>query len=137
MTTPYPPAHLDTSVIVRYLTNDPPPMAAAAAHLIDSDRPLIVSPLILAESAYVLISVYNMPRETVIDALSAFIQRRNIRLHHLTKPLALDALRLCRGSHRHSFADALLWAEARTDAGVIYTFNERFPSTSVTVVKPD
>ena len=137
MTTPYPPAHLDTSVIVRYLTNDPPSMAAAAARLINSDRPLIVSALTLAESAYVLASVYGVPRDAIVDALSAFIQRRNIRLHHLTKPLALDALHLCRGSNRHSFADALLWAEARTDAGTIYTFDGRFPNTNVDVLKPE
>ena len=137
MTTPYPPAHLDTSVIVRYLTNDPPSMAAAAARLINSDRPLIVSALILAESAYVLASVYGVPRDAIVDALSAFIQRRNIRLHHLTKPLALDALHLCRGSNRHSFADALLFFFTDTAASEIYTFDGRFPNTNVDVVKPE
>lgn len=53
----------------------------------------------------------------------------NIHLLNLSKPLALEALRLCRDSKRHSFADALLWAEAR-HSGVrrVYTFDDRFPS---------
>jgi hypothetical protein len=44
----------------------------------------------------------------VVDALRAFVQRHNIRLLNLPKPLALEAPSLCRDSGRHSFADALL-----------------------------
>ena len=128
MSEPEPAAFVDTSVIVRYLTNDPPSMAEAAARLIDSERPLILSELILAETAYVLSSVYEVSRAPLVDALSAFIQRRNIRLLNLPKPQALEALRLCRDSGRHSFADVLLWAEAR-HSGLprVVTFDDRFP----------
>ena len=132
MSQPLPSAFVDTSVIVRYLTDDPPPMADAAARIIEGDQSLILSEVILAETAYVLTGVYDIPRAAVVDALSAFIQRRNIRLLNLAKPAALEALRLCRDSKRHSFADALLWAEAR-QAGVrrIYTFDDRFPAEGV------
>ncbi|HEY64411.1 MAG TPA: type II toxin-antitoxin system VapC family toxin [Caldilineae bacterium] len=127
-----PEALLDTSFVVRYLTEDPPEMAAIAAEIIDSDQPLILSEVILAESAYVLSSVYEIPRALVVDTLMSFIQRRNIRLLTLPKPLALEALRLCRDSKRYSFADVLLWAEAlHTGVSRIYTFDERFPSTGV------
>ena len=126
------PAFIDTSIIVRYFTNDPPLMAEAAIRLIDSDQPLIVSEVILAETAYVLSSVYEVSRAAIVDALSGFIQRRNISLLNLTKPLALQALSLCRDSKRHSFADVLLWAEAR-HSGVdrIHTFDNRFPSAGL------
>lgn len=128
-------AFIDTSVVVRYLTNDPPAMATAAARFIDSDQTLILSTVILAETAYVLSSVYDISRTAIVDALSAFIQRHNIHLLNLSKPLALDALRLCRDSKRHSFADALLWAEARHNAVPrIYTFDERFPADGVELV---
>ncbi len=127
-----PPAFLDTSFVVRYLTNDPPAMAAMAAKIIDSDQPLILSEVILAETAYVLTSVYSIPRASVVDALMSFIQRRNIRLLNLSKPLALEALRLCCDSKRHSFADALLWTEA-LHAGIprVYTFDEDFPANGL------
>lgn len=132
-----PASFVDTSVVVRYLTNDPPAMAEAAATLIDSNRPLVLSEVILAETAYVLSSIYDVPRSAVVDALSAFIQRRNIRLLNLSKPLALQALRLCRDSKRHSFADSLLWAEAR-QSGVqsVYTFDDRFPAEGLELVRP-
>ena len=127
-----PTAFIDTSVVVRYLTNDPPSMAEIAAKGIDSDQPLILSEVILAETAYVLSSVYGIPRAAIVDALSRFIQRRNIHLLNLSKPLALDALRLCRDSKQHSFADALLWAETNHSAvRQIYTFDERFPHEGV------
>ena len=104
-------------------------MAEAAARLIDSDQPLILSEIIWAETAYVLSSVYDVPRASIVDALSAFIQRRTIRLLNLSKPLALEALRRCRDSRRYSFADVLLWAEARqSEFPRIHTFDERLPA---------
>lgn len=129
------PGFLDSSVIVRYLTNDPPHLAEAAARIIEGDQSLVLSEVILAETAYVLTAVYEIPRADVVDALSAFIQRRNIRLLNLSKPAALEALRLCRDSGRHSFADALLWAEARHSGfGRVYTFDKRFPAEDVELV---
>jgi len=131
-----PAAFLDTSVIVRYLINEPIDMAQTAAEIIDSEQQLIVSEIVLVETAYVLTSVYEIPRAAVVDALSSFLQRRNIRLLNLSKPLALEALRHCRDSGRNSFADALLWAEARqSETPRIYTFDKRFLSTGLEWVR--
>lgn len=121
-------ALLDSSYLVRYLTDDPPEMAAQAAAVIDSDEPLWINEVILAESAYVLTSVYKVPRDIVVESLISFLHRQNIRLTVLPKLLAVEALQLCRDSKRHSFADALLWAQARhLQAKGVYTFNQRFP----------
>ncbi|MBX2999441.1 MAG: PIN domain-containing protein [Caldilineaceae bacterium] len=121
-------ALLDSSYIVRYLTNDPPEMAVQAAAAIDSEQPLCISEVILAESAYVLTSVYKVPRDMVVDTLISLIHRQNIRLTMLPKLLAVEVLQLCRDSKRYSFADVLLWAEARhLQAKGVYTFYQRFP----------
>lgn len=40
------PAHLDTSYVVRYLTDDPPDMAERAAEVIESDEILILSEMV-------------------------------------------------------------------------------------------
>jgi predicted nucleic-acid-binding protein len=121
-------ALLDSSYIVRYLTDDPPEMASQAAAAIDSEQPLWISEVILAESAYVLTSVYKVPRDMVVDSLISLIHRQNIRLTLIPKLLAVEALQLCRDSKRYSFADVLLWAEARhLQAKGIYTFDQRFP----------
>lgn len=132
MSTTQSPAYLDSSFIVCYLINDPPEMAEKAASIIDSEQLLFVSALILAESAYVLDSVYQIPRADLVAALISFLQRANIQLAHLPKPIALDALRLCRNSKRISFADALLWAEVfSSDNQQVYTFDARFPSDGI------
>jgi predicted nucleic acid-binding protein len=129
-------AWLDTNIIIRYLTGTPEHLARRATEIIDGDRDLVVSELVLSEAAYVFSSVYRAPRIVVVDALSEFLQRANIRLHFLTKPEALAALELCRDSGRVSFADALLWAIARkADAELILTFDERFPSEGIELGK--
>lgn len=127
-------AFLDTSFVVRYLTDDPPEMAARAAAVIDSDRQLVLSEMVLLETAYVLTSVYRVPRAEVVDALLALVQRANLRLANLTKPRALAGLSLCRDSNRCSFTDALLWAQA-LDSGAarLYSFDRKFPAQGLVI----
>lgn len=126
---------LDTSCIVRYLTGDPPDMADRAAEILDVDEPLTLSELALVETAYVLESFYEIPRDRLVDALIALVQRQNIRLLTLEKPIALQALAKCRGSKRVSFTDALLWAQARQQgAPRIYSFDLRFPSEGLEII---
>lgn len=129
------PALLDTSFLVRYLTNDPPAMAARAAEILDSDEPLVLSEMALLESAYVLSTVYGVARPDVVDALAALVQKSNLRLVALPKERVLEALWLCRDSKRHSFVDAFLWAQAREmQVDCIYSFDRRFPAEGVRVV---
>ena len=128
------PAFLDTSFVVRYLTDDPPDMAARAAAIIDSQRQLVLSELVLLETAYVLTSVYAVPRAQVVDALLDLVQRSNLRLATLAKPRVLAALSMCRDSARCSFTDALLWAQA-LDSGAerLYSFDRKFPAEGLIV----
>lgn len=121
-------ALLDTSMLVRYLTGDPPDLADQAAAIIDEEEGLQVTDVVLVETAYVLSSVYRVPRETVVDHLIAFLQRHNIGVFGLEKGVVLQALLLCRPSGRVSYADALVWAAARlTDEKIVYSLDERFP----------
>lgn len=127
-------AYLDTSVIVRYLTDDPPAMAARAAEIIDTEDDLILSELVLVETAYVLATVYDIGRTEVVEALQALVLRTNIRPLQLSKPMALEALSLCGESHRHSFVDAFQWALARElGPRQVYSFDRRFPCKGITV----
>ncbi len=129
-------AFLDSSVVVRYLTDDPPHLAERAAKIIESEHLRIVSELVLVEVAYVLTSVYGVARASTVDALQALIRRRNLKLLSLSKPVALEALSLCRDSRRVSFADAMQWAQAREIGPPrIYTFDRRFPDLGVAVLE--
>ena len=120
---------LDASVVLRYLTSDDRALAERAQRIIVSPATLWLTDGTIAEIAHVLTRVYHVPRAAVVDELIALIRRPNIRLHGLDLPLTIQALAYCRPSARVSFADALLWAAARTaGVGVVYTFDDRFPA---------
>jgi predicted nucleic acid-binding protein len=128
---------VDTNLVIRYLTNDEPSLAERAARVIDSDSPVYLTDVVIAEIGYVLTSIYEMQRPVVIDHLIALLQKRNIRTFGFDKNLALQALILCRPSHWVSFADAMLWASARSAVdGVIYTFDQHFPENGVELKQP-
>jgi hypothetical protein len=71
---------LDTSMVVRYLRGDSPELARRAASVIDEEDGLQLTDVVLAETAYVLSSVYRVPREAVVDHLIAFLQKQNIEV---------------------------------------------------------
>ena len=52
----------------------------------------------------------------------------------LDKGLALQAMLLCKPSGRVSFADAMVWAAARSSGSkVVYSLDERFPDDGLEV----
>jgi predicted nucleic acid-binding protein len=107
-------------------------LAERAAKLIESDLGLQISVVTLAEVAFVLKSVYKVPRETVVDTLNELISRDNISMHGLHKALVTGGLMMCRASGRVSIPDALLWAVARSSSpAVVYTFDRKFPSSGI------
>ena len=125
-------AFLDTSMIVRYLTGEPPELAEVAAAVIDREDDLLVTDVALVETAYVLTSVYRIPRETVVDYLIAFLRKENISTFGLDEGTVLRALLLCKPSGRVSFPDAMIWAVARgSRERRVYTLDERFPGEDI------
>ena len=125
---------LDTSVIIRYITRDDASLAEAASRVIDGDEELIVTDVILAESWFVLTSVYQLARADAVDALISLIRKPNVETYPLDKNLAVEALLLCRPSGRVSPADALLWATARMRRDAVRTFDQRFPADGIDVL---
>ena len=125
---------LDTSMVVRYLTGDPPELAEKAARVIDGEEGLQVTDVVITETAYVLMSVYGIPRSIVVDHLVAFLQKENVSPFALDKGLVLQALLLCKPSGRVSFADAMVWAAGRSsESKVVYSLDERFPEDNLEV----
>ncbi len=101
---------IETSVVVRYLTNDPPEQSERAARLIASRSPLYITETSLAESAHVLRSVYGVDRTNVINLLQAMIRDDGIIPHPSGAERVLEGLEFCRASGRISIPDALIWA---------------------------
>ena len=114
-------AFVDTNVLIRHLTGDPPDQAARATRYLAAADELLLPDLILAEVAYVLESFYEAPRAQVATTLRAVMAYPAVRV--------LDADLLQRAVevyevHRLDFADAYLVASAeRTGVGVIASFD--------------
>ena len=114
-------AFVDTNILVRHLTGDPPVQAARATRYLESAGELLLADLILAEVVYVLESYYELPRTRLADTLRAILAFPAIRV--------VDAELLGRAVevyevHRLDFADAYLVASAeRTGVGAIASFD--------------
>jgi predicted nucleic acid-binding protein len=127
-------AALDTSFVVRYMMGSPADSARQASEVIDSTEELEISGIALAETAFVLTTVYQVPRGRAADQLIDLVRKENISLTGLTKDLAVQGLLMCRPSGRVSIADALIWAAARTGGPeVVYSFDRRFPDDGLEV----
>ncbi|HSV64746.1 MAG TPA: PIN domain-containing protein [Mycobacteriales bacterium] len=115
-------AFLDTNIIIRHLTGDPPKMARqATAFLADADE-LLLTDLIVAETVYVLESFYDVPREKVADLLRAVIAFPPISV--VNEVLLLRALEVYE-VHRLDFAEAYLVAFAEVSGvGAVASFDK-------------
>jgi predicted nucleic acid-binding protein len=114
-------AFVDTNVLVRHLTGDPPAQAARATRYLQAADELLLPDLILAEVAYVLESFYETPRVQVAETLRSVIAYSPIRV--VDDELLLRTAEVYE-DHRLDFADAYLVASAeRTGVGQVASFD--------------
>jgi len=114
-------AFVDTNVLVRHLTGDPPAQSARATRYLEHADDLLLADLILAEVAYVLESFYETPRVQVAETLRAVLAFPSIRV--VDGELLLRTVEVYE-AHRLDFADAYLVASAeRTGVGEVVSFD--------------
>lgn len=70
---------VDTNVLVRHLTGDPPDQAARATRFLAEADVLLLPDMIVAEVVYVLQSVYEAARPDIARALRAVLAYEAIR----------------------------------------------------------
>ena len=130
-------AWVDTNVLVRHLTGDPPAMARRATRFLADASPgeLLVADLVLAEVVYVLESVYGVGRADVADAARAILTFPAVTTSD--PELLLRAVEVYE-IDRLDFADAYLVACAeRYGVGAVASFEKTLPrATSVRRVQP-
>ncbi|MEO6184466.1 MAG: PIN domain-containing protein, partial [Verrucomicrobiota bacterium] len=89
---------VDTNVLVRFFTGDPPEMAEKSRLLIEradhGKATLVIFAVIVAEVFYTLESFYEMEHKLVAEKLLAFLQCRGIE--NVEGDRMLDALKRCR-----------------------------------------
>ena len=104
-------AFLDTNVLIRHLTGDPPEMAARATAYLRQERELLLTDLVAAETVYVLESFYEAPRGEVAPAVRALLAFDSIVC--VDPALLLRAIEVYE-TDRVDFAEAYLVACAET-----------------------
>lgn len=115
-------AFLDTNVVIKHLTGDPPEQARrATAFLAEADE-LVLADLVLAEIVYVLESFYELPRAKVAVLARAVLGFRPVvasdsdLLHRAVEIYELDRL---------DFAEAYLVACAERDGSAVVASFDR------------
>ena len=118
---------VDTNVLVRFITGQPPEMAAKARRLIESadrgDVVIEVLPVVVAETVYTLESFYEMERKDVAKTLSHFLRSRGIWPHE--KERVLNTLQRFHDQNV-GFADAYLAAGGAETGLRIASFDRDF-----------
>ncbi len=102
-------AFLDTNVLIRHLTGDPPAQARRATAFLERADELLLPDLIVAEVVYVLESFYEVKRQRVAELVRAIIAFPAIVV--VDEPLLLRALEIYE-VERIDFAEAYLVASA-------------------------
>lgn len=115
-------AFVDTNILIRHLTGDPPDMAGHATRFLATERDLLVTDLIVAETVYVLESFYKAPRPQVAEAMRSLIAFDAIIV--VDPALLLRAVEVYEVD-RVDFAEAYLVASAEsTGVGRVASFDQ-------------
>jgi predicted nucleic acid-binding protein len=115
-------AFVDTNILIRHLTGDPPHLAARATRFLQDTDELLLPDLILAEVVYVLESFYDVPRDRVAEIARTILAFDAITV--LDRDLLLRAVELYEVEPL-DFADAYLVACAEvTGVGAVASFDQ-------------
>jgi len=128
---------VDTNILLRFLTGDPPAQASAVRKLFDraaaGNIVLDVSPLIVAEAYYTLHSFYRVERRVAAEKLALLLQQHGVRLRDSSQVLA--ALQRLQAANI-GFADAFLAAGAAEEDVPVASFDRDFDKLGVTRHEP-
>jgi predicted nucleic acid-binding protein len=114
-------AFVDTNILIRHLTGDPPAQAARATRFLTAADELLLADLVVAEVVYVLESFYEVPRARVAELVRAIVAFPAVVV--LDPAMLLRALEVYETA-RLDFAEAYLVAQAeRSGVGVVASFD--------------
>jgi len=115
---------LDTNVLIRFLTNDPKGQALQVENLFKKveDKSLIIPDVVFIETVFVLLSVYELPKEEIVEKLSTLVTFPKFDLGKTLLQKTLDLY----GKYSISIVDAYIGAVSNTKpTQTIYTFDKR------------
>ena len=127
-------AFVDTNILIRHLTGDPPAQAARATSFLTAADELLLADLVVAEVVYVLESFHEVPRARVAELVRAILAFPAVVV--LDPAMLLRALEVYETA-RLDFAEAYLVAQAeRSGVGVVASFDRAIDRVG-TVRRPE
>jgi predicted nucleic acid-binding protein len=128
-------AWLDTNVVVRFLTQEPAPLARRAERLLAKAQAgeiaLRLTPIVVAEIVWVLTTIYGRQPAEVGTAMSALLSADGILAdQHDTLLAALDVMR----EQRVAFPDAFIATAARQANEPVCSFDADFKRLGVEIL---
>ncbi|MGI9022621.1 MAG: PIN domain-containing protein [Acidimicrobiales bacterium] len=121
-------AFVDTNILIRHLTGDPPEMGARATAYLGAQAGLLLTDLVVAETVYVLESFYGAPRNQISEAVRSLIAFDSVVC--VDPALLLRAVEVYE-TERIDFAEAYLVACAEsTGVAVIASFDRSLDRVS-------
>lgn len=128
-------AVLDTNVLVRHLTADPPDQAARATAFLAGADELLLSDIVVAELVYALETVYRVERARIAELLRAVIAFPAIVV--LDETLLLRALELYEREKLDFVTSYLAAGAERSGVGAVASFYHSLERIeSVKLVEP-
>ncbi len=126
---------IDTNILVRHLTGDPADLAARSTKFLETERNLLLTDLVVAETLYVLESFYEAPRDQIAEAIRSLIAFDSIVT--VDPAVLLRAIEVYE-TDRLDFAEAYLVACAESaNVGRVASFDKAIDRvTSVERVEP-
>jgi predicted nucleic-acid-binding protein len=127
--------HLDTSVVMRLLVQEPAEQFVRAADFLEqelsNDAAVFVGDLPLAEAYFALQTFYGLPKSKALELLAGFARTPGINV----SDYALTVLSLPNlASARPGFADRLIHGSARAASQTLVTFEKAAKTLPGTLV---
>ena len=115
--------YLDTSYLVRFLTEDIKVLAQIAKKIIEKDK-IYIANIVLAETVYILETHYKANKNELCDILISLVKQSNISTSSFVH-LALNIYK----SENISFYDSLLVAEVLNSKSQLRSFDKKLLKT--------
>ncbi len=115
---------LDTNLIIRFLTNDSALQSGKVRDLLSnsSKGDVEIPDIVLAEIIYVLLSVYKLAKEDVVEKVSLLIELDSISCNKKLIRKALDLFNTFHISYIDAYLGALVVTRKNTK---LYTFDRK------------
>ncbi len=128
---------LDTNILLRFLTGDPPEMAEKVLALMqdaqDGKVTLRLSTMVIAEAVWVLSSFYKYDKNKIADTMISLLEADGLNAEN--KSLAVRALTQM-AAVNVDFVDAYLAGTARAAGEPVCSFDRDFDLLGVTRISP-